>query len=171
MLIALSLNVVYAMWFDKLRANVKVTLGSFDLKITSQKFLCEYCDGDESYIDVSGDGKSVQVFVADAEPNSAIWVGLVLSNEGSLPLKLIQVSVLGCDDSEFYVYGPFQAPGTSGVWDRVRLSDLPFYGDVGLPSPGCDPSKKLIVWIKMMSPELEGVEARYTITLSSVLST
>ncbi len=170
MLIALSLNVVYAMWFDKLRANVKVTLGSFDLKITSQKFLCEHCDCDESYVNVSSDGKSAQVFVADAKPNSSIWVGLVLSNEGTLPLKLVQVSISGCNYSEVYVYGPFQAPGTSGVWGRVRLSDLPFLGDVGLPSPACDPSKKLIVWIKMLSPALEGTKAKYTITLSSAIS-
>ena len=170
LLLTILANVAYAMWSDKLRANVRVSLGSLDLKVTSHKFLCECCDHDSSYINVSNDGRSVEVYINNAEPNSSVWIGLVLSNEGTLPLKLTHIDVSNCKYPEIYVYGPFRAPGTSGVWGRVRICDLPFSGDTGLPSLSCDLSMKLIVWIKMLTPEAQGAESECTIALRSSLS-
>ena len=170
LLVVVLYSVAYAMWFEELGANVGIYVGTMDFKITSHKFLCGECDRDESYVGVSDDGESAQVVIVDAAPNSSAWVGLVLSNEGTLPIKLTHVHVDDGGSSNIYVYGPFQAPGTSGVWGRVKLGDLPFPDDVGLPSPTCDPSKKLIVWIEIICPDSEGVETSYTITLGSVIS-
>ena len=192
-----SWGVAYAMWFGELRVNTMINMGSGELDITSTKLLCSYdhecCDNccndssrdhghdhDHSHcsyecgvIEVSDDGETAYIHVLDAMPGSDIWIGLVLSNDGSLPVSLanIRIYVNGTEETgEYYVYGPYRAPGTSGVWGHVDIDDLPFPGYISLPSTPCNPSEKLIAWIHVVAPETPGTTVEYTIVINSFIA-
>ncbi len=158
-----------AMWLEELKIDVEVSTGDFDLKITSYKLLCEVC-GCKGSVEIVDDGEGIQVVVDNVAPGSGVWIGLVLSNDGTLPLALTDVRVDGGTPAEVYVYGPFRSPGNSGVWGRVRVRDLPLPGDTGLPSPTCEPGYKLVVWIRFKAPNSESSSTRFVVTMKSILS-
>ena len=162
-----------AMWFEELGMNVGVSMASLDLSITSYKLLCQYCDCDEGDCEmvVNDDGKEASVITYNVPPGSALWVGLVISNDGTVPAVLTDVVVEGeATGTEVYVYGPFRSPGNSGVWGNVELSELPFSGDTGLPGNDCDPSFKYVVWIKIVVPSASNSKFAYAISIIGGMS-
>ncbi len=129
-------------------------------------------------IEVSENGERATVYVLNVKPGTEVWVGLVLSNDGDIPVKLTSIDVYDENMTrvgDVYVYGPFRAPGTSGVWGHVTTDDLPFPGNVSLPSPFCDPGLKLIAWIHMVTPDNHhdchiDLTTQYTIIINNSIS-
>ena len=104
----------------------------------------------------SVNSSTVRIFVSKLRKGHSIWVGLVISNNGTLPAKIENIMVKGLqheDKTTIYIYGPLHAPGTSGVWSNVCCKDLPFPGNTSLPSNAIYSNKKLIAWIHIKPVE------------------
>jgi hypothetical protein len=139
-------SAAYALWSQQLRIEGVINIGKIDSRITSSKIVCDKCEA--SLLVDTDDPLAVHLHVESLKGSeNTLWIGLVVSNEGNIPIKITSIST-GVD-SKAYSYGPFRSVGNSGVWGHVVIDMLPFPNYHELPSVVDNPSYKLILWIKL----------------------
>ncbi len=149
-------------WSDRGGLAGSATIGAPDPRISSWKLLgCCHC-----HANVTVEGSMVTLELGGCgschNASRSLWLGLVVSNEGSVPAVLVGAGVESnaTVSHEAYLYGPVHSPGDSGYWGHVRPCDLPFPGNVSRVL--VYQSGKAIAWIHL---EVEG-PAVVTVTLS-----
>ena len=143
----------YSMWYEGVGVNAYVRIGEYRVRIGSGKAVS--CCYRVEFECIQGDGESITFIVKDAFPGWCGWVGVVISNEGTLPVRIEDFTVAGEGDlsgyisvDEVYFYGPFKRDFKS-VWGRVECEDLPFEGYVD-PPVEFYPGEKIVVWAKIV---------------------
>lgn len=100
------------------------------------------------------------------------WVGLVISNSAGedveLRKEMINIKVIEGElhRIEVFLYGPFQAPGTSDVWDKINICEMyRNLKDAGNPFPESSANdsiilrknEKAVIWIYLEGKYLNTV--------------
>jgi len=170
----------YSLWYDSLKARAVVKTGSTGGSITSYKALGvpdpldPLCRASEGSLSLELDNTRAIVVFENVSQGWISWVGLVVSNDGSLPVNILAPNVTVGENFTYnaFLYGPFQAPGTSGVWGGVdpcnMYNNTLSYGDP-FPSVGSvaqvelDPSQKAVIWILVV---YEGVASLANTTIT-----
>lgn len=166
-LIVLLISMIPAamsMWGDRLEISARVKTGESRVHITSYKALAfkeersDRCITDDGSVVLSDRDRTMRVVFTEIRRGWYAWVGLVISNDGDFPKTVGKPSVaapINISVSRF-LYGPFNAPGNSGVWGNVdiclmtgnlRSSGNPFPGNMDRNSIYLWPSYKAISWI------------------------
>lgn len=142
----------YSLWYESLLINVQVKMGELNLKIGSCKAVS--CCRNVEFKCVKVDDE-VYLIIEKAYPGWEGWFGLVIVNEGSIPVMLrdVRISREGAlsqyiSISAMYFYGPYKR-GFREVWGRVKCEDLPFKGYIN-PPVEVDLGEKVIVWAKIV---------------------
>jgi len=151
-----SLMSVAALWDASLQVQGVVRMGSYDPEITSTKLIisnqcqcnCTHGHGEGTIETDPANHLRIYIHVEHVHHNTTIWLGLIISNKGTTPFKITHVET-NATNPETYVYGPYQAPGTSQVWSHATATTLPYPGYTRLPSPSLQAPQKLILWIKL----------------------
>jgi hypothetical protein len=163
-LLVATMAQAHSLWSDTLGTRAVVETGYTGGNITSYKAhgvpdptdpLCRASEGNVS-LELGG-SRAVVVFYNISQGWIA-WIGLVVSNDGTLPTRILEPSVGLASNftHEPYIYGPFQAPGTSGAWGGVDPCEIynetlvygePFPSIGSSPQVLIDPGQKAIVWI------------------------
>ncbi len=170
---------VYAMWSDQLKVNVTIKMISPKTEIGSYRgFIlyhcpCHSCVGvDDDDLALSDDAQSLHFYfhvtyhhhhsseTEDTEkevecgchhlPNA--WIGIVLENNGDVPVKLVGISVVAegnIPDSwntTSYFYGPIKTGiGNKPFWGNLDCRDLPIDGYV-TPPMELGSGEKAVIW-------------------------
>ena len=172
-----------AMWYQSLRVDVTVSLGDSSWGITSYKGMktiqyghcgcnftaCKGLDDDEMILSNNKHSLTVQINTTQEGACGScgcsghthhngnvtgLWVGLVIKNEGSIPLKMsyVSVEVISSDEPEnwemtTYVYPQFHdGVGNKPFWGAVNCSIMPYPGYTSLPTP-LNQDYKTVAWI------------------------
>ncbi|HWQ16689.1 MAG TPA: hypothetical protein VNL13_02530 [Sulfolobales archaeon] len=152
------------MWSDKAMISAKVKTGEARIYITSYKALAfkeqkgKGCISSDGEVTFSNNNRSMSVIFTNISQGWYGWVGLVISNEGVFPRTIGRPSVIAPINISIsrFLYGPFRAPGTSGIWGDVNIcvmtsnlasSGNPFPGNVDTGSIYLQPSYKAIAWV------------------------
>ncbi len=120
---------------------------------------CGCCSGCEDH---NNSSTQCQHCGSGHEANMSLWVGLVLKNNGDIPLRLtgVLVTTAGSYNDmrlDYYAYGPYTT-SFQEVWGHVDPCTLPFPGYVnGIVLDG---GEKIVLWIH--------VEYTNTTTIQSV---
>ena len=161
-----------SMWTSTLIIGGSVPLGSYDPRITSYKLIvgrgCCHCNcsghnkSHGATVTVDNDNPlTVHFTLKRRHGNATVWLGLVVSNEGSIPFKLKGVE--STSPVAVYMYGPFRSLEGSGVWGGVTAGMLPFPGFYTTETPPCPEGMKVVVWVKLLHP----AKGTYTITVEA----
>jgi len=162
----LFIGTAYSMYLEKLRVNTYIYMGDPDLDIESYKVLikccsCSCCSNtcckgiEDSQVNISIDNHTL--IIKELEPcshchhPSIIWVGLILKNNGKLPLKINETIITSNPSVEinttYYLYGPYKT-GPLYPWGYINCSKLPYSGYNN--SIIIDPDYKAIIWIELI---------------------
>lgn len=151
-----------SMWSDRVEISAKIKTGEAMVHITSYKILAfkELRDGkcitSDGQAALSSNSKTIDVLFTGISQGWYGWVGLVVSNDGEFPKTIWKpgvVTPINISVSRF-LYGPFRAPGDSGVWGNVDICVMTsnLLAD-GSPFPGSvdsiylQPSYKAIAFV------------------------
>ncbi|MEM3737485.1 MAG: hypothetical protein QXJ75_05325 [Candidatus Bathyarchaeia archaeon] len=109
-----------------------------------------------------------------------IWVGLLVKNDGTLPVNIIRPLIKfipGGNDftvEETRFYGPYDKAGFKVVWGKVKVNDLnkpPFTTDWKNPPIAADPTQHVVIWIKISYKGTEPLDtAQINITIRDELA-
>lgn len=123
----------YAMWNDRLKANIKVSTGDLDARFKCFKIITCGCKKPPSTYHTSGkivnNGKKFIGEFENVYPNWRAVVALVIENTGTLPETLIKVNVRVSGDNDLLrifeykvcVLGPFgRKIFDSPYWTRLN---------------------------------------------------
>ncbi len=182
MIVVILIMPATSMWYDSLGVNVTVHMGDPRWEIGSyrgfQKFTYNVCNCSHTactgldtltlsdnahYLDVK-----INTTVDWHSPHhcgcnhsitgkvKSIWIGLVLENHGTIPLKLkyVRVTSIGQDtpsswDMTTYAYGPEKhGIGNKPYWGHLSCFNLPVSGSKPLPYT-LPPGYKTVVWINL----------------------
>jgi len=155
-IIALTLTgIAYSYWQEELQIIAVVKTGFGKLTIGSEKLLVPTGEGFEEkhpieyYI--TGDGQALVAECGNVSSNWKIAVGLVLENDGTLPVHLKDVEVwFNSSTEDFsvkkYYYGPFP-PGEKfkEYWSGLKIEEIPPIGDREPPIP-LNPNDRTVIW-------------------------
>jgi hypothetical protein len=160
-LIALAiLGITYSHWQETLTITGTIKTGYVNLVIGSEKVLVPTGEGyDENHPITyykTSDKHTLIVTCKNVTNGWRIAIGLLMHNEGTLPLNVEGVS-LTLEDAEgvmqyfnitTYYYGPYPT-GTNfnrlGAWDGIKIGDIPVNGYVPPPIP-LNPCQHAISW-------------------------
>lgn len=182
-LIALAtLNISYSLWQETLTITGTIKMGYVSLVIGSEKVLVPTGEGyDENHpITKTLDSHKLVVTCENVTSDWQIAIGLLMGNEGTLPLIVKDVSltfenVEGIMEyftiTTFY-YGPY-ATGTNfnelGAWDGIKISQVPVQPYQTAPIP-LDSSEHAISWILIhFGTDVSTAEGR-TITITATIN-
>ncbi len=156
-----------ALWSDTLRLNVTVKTGDHDPRIGSYKVFkctgcCHGCGAEDDEVAMFHDRLELNLSLSGCSHDHsdghgmAVWVGLVLENEGTVPSTLTSIQVTGMPGNMsiggVYVYGPYDDGSfAQEVWAHEDCSTLP-PSDPGTLGVGFMPGEKLVVWIEFVFP-------------------
>ncbi|MCD6196727.1 MAG: hypothetical protein J7J82_08090 [Staphylothermus sp.] len=167
----------YSMWFRNLEANINISTGNTDPVIGSYKvFISDECirshhsgcmyrgiDEDDANISVSKSEFIISLNYRECtteQNNVSLWIGLVFSNEGTVPIRLVSpsVNIVGeyenAKDEDYY-YGPYKTGiGYLPVWGRIDPCDLPLPNSTN--NLNIDPDWKGIIWIRIDVTNITG---------------
>ena len=151
-----SLLSTAALWNSMLKVQGVVKTGSYDPEITSTKLIitnhcqcnCTHSHGEGTLEKDPNNHLRIYIHINHAHHNTTIWLGLIISNKGTIPFKITHVDT-NATNPETYVYGPYQAPETSQAWSHATATTLPYPGYTRPPSPSLQAPQKLILWIKL----------------------
>ncbi|RLI28623.1 hypothetical protein DRO58_01755 [Candidatus Bathyarchaeota archaeon] len=174
-LILLTLTgMAYTHWADRVEIIGVVETGKWRPEIGSYKIVTPVGYDEENPVngEISEDKQSLLVTCANVSEGWNIWVGLIIANEGTIPVEMgepgIYIRPLDQSESfnvEIYLYGPYDRGGHTEVWGGVKMEDLPFEGNV-TGSIILNPSQKAVVWIEFTFEGDEVIdEARIIITI------
>lgn len=148
-------------WDDVQEIGVDLTTGTWDPVIGSYKILgccCTDDHGEHEYnITVSDDTAELNLShpgcMDGHGKHHSLWVGLVVENDGTVPVTLHGVTVSSDGNLSYtaYLYGPLESIGNSGYWGQVNCSELPLNNSVD--HVVVYRSDKAVVWIQIEAPE------------------
>lgn len=177
----LSLASSSAAWYDTLKIDLRVTVKP-RLEFTSWKAHAYYgtnprgrCLAEEGSVTPRDLNTSVRVAFGEFKYGWG-WVGLVVSNyagrDVNLSKNMVSVEVVRGNISRVYVflYGPFLAPGTSGVWGDIDICELRWnLRNYSNPFPRVEAKEfvvlgrrdKAVIWVYLEgSPGTTAIEVR-----------
>lgn len=144
-------------WDDIQEIGVDITTGTWDPVIGSYKVLGCCCTdhhgGHEYNITVSGDTAELNLSHSGCmdshSEHHSIWVGLVVENNGTVPVTLHGVTISSDGNLSYtaYLYGPLESIGNSGYWGQVNCSELPF--DNSVDKVIVHERDKAIIWLNL----------------------
>jgi hypothetical protein len=154
------LGITYSHWQETLTITGTITTGYVKLVIGSEKVLVPQGEGYDEYHPITyyktPDNHTLIIICKNVTNGWRIAIGLLMHNEGTLPLKVEDVS-LTLENAEgvmqyfnitTYYYGPYPT-GTNfnklGAWDGIKIGDIPVSGYVPPPIP-LDPCQHAISW-------------------------
>ena len=148
------------------------------LEFTSWKALAYYdtkkgkCLSESGSVDISDYGTLARIKFSEFRHGWG-WVGLVISNSADedveLQKEIINIRVIEGElyRVEIFLYGPFIAPGISGVWSSVNICEMyRNFNNFGNPFPEVTPkdsvilkkNEKAIIWIYLKGPPNNPIE-------------
>ena len=154
----------YSLWYGKLRANFTVSVGELDVKIGSYKIIsCCQCSHEcpETYsssANLSPNGKRLTIIFENVYPEWKSYIGIVITNDGTLPAKLKSVNVNIIEDSEILnsfhyevmYFGPYnKGDFARTVWSNIKCCDDLESLSSTSPPITFYPSQKIIAWIEL----------------------
>lgn len=165
----------YSLWSEQIMVNSTVKIGDLSVEIEDcplVAFICSNVSANNtcaccchhkcrhSGVDVvlGIDGQSVEVYAYNVTNGDYIWVLMMLKNNGTLPLKVNNISIVSnctLSDTKVYVYGPyheFQNP--CAMLSHVNGCNLPFPNKYFLPIV-LDPSERTLVLVRIV-PYIDG---------------
>ncbi len=172
LIISMTLT-TYGLWFDDLRVNVyihindnSVDIGSYKAYILDINSSKNYRGVEDQDASISSDSKKFSLTnlssycINTSGCNLSLWIGLVLANNGTVPINIDDVSmnITGSYSDvtiRKYYYGPYKTGlGYRDVWGNIDPSDLPFENNtMGMV---LDPGWKGIVWLSVNMSNVDG---------------
>lgn len=166
-ILIVSMILGYSIWLNTLESNVniniarfgKLVIGSYKVFINFYSNNCnclEYRGVEDNQITLSIDNRSISIMLQRSIGevyNLSMWIGLVISNEGGVPVNAYSFRVLingfyGEYFTNHYFYGPYKTGLGYREWGRVDPCQLPFinYNQ----SIVIDSDWKTIAWINIV---------------------
>ena len=183
-IIALAiLCVTYSHWQETLTITGTITVGYANLVISSEKVLVPPGEGYDEHHPITyyktSDNHTLVITCVNVTSGWRIAIGLLMHNEGTLPLNVKNVSltfenansIMEYFNITTYFYGPYST-GTNfnqlGAWDGIKINQIPVGGYLEPPiSIPLNPCEHAISWtliqFETTDPEAEG----RTITISA----
>lgn len=184
-IIALAiLGVTYSHWQETLTITGTIKTGYVNLVIGSEKVLVPPGEGYDENHQITyyktPDNHTLVVICKNVTSGWRIAIGLLMHNEGTLSLTVKNVSIafqnaegiMQYFNVTTYYYGPYPT-GTNfnklGVWDGIKIDDIPVEGNVTTPIP-LDPCQHAISWtlIQFNATDLQAEGKTITITATPV---
>lgn len=123
----------YAHWTDSVTKQIKMHMGCVKASIISYKCLSkfdEWIDIDPPEDQVPEEGfNTLRISTDNAFPGWCVWIGLLIKNQGSLPVEIgipeYKVTMNPPDSVSYtlneYFYGPYKGGefNDAGVWDGI----------------------------------------------------
>jgi hypothetical protein len=184
-IIALAiLGVTYSHWQETLTITGTIKTGYVNLVIGSEKVLVPCGEGyDENHpitYHKTSDNHTLIVTCENVTSGWRIAIGLLMHNEGTLPLTVKNVSlafenadgIMEYFNINTYYYGPYPT-GTNfnqlGAWDGIEINQIPVEGYLEPPiSIPLNPCEHAISWTLIRfetdNPEAEGRTITITAT-------
>lgn len=157
LLLTIINGLTYSHWQDTIQIQGTIKMGHRKLIIDSEKLLVPTGTGFNEthpiYYYVTPDNQSLIAECQNVDHNWTIAIGLLIKNEGTLPLTLKQTQITFniTDTTNFtiitYYYGSFP-PGVNfnfPYWDGISFDEVPPAGDTSPPIP-LDPNEHAITW-------------------------
>lgn len=175
-------GISYSHWQDFVQIKGTIKMGHRKLIIDSEKLLVPTGEGFNEthpiYYHITPDNRSLIAECQNVDCNWTIAVGLLLKNNGTLPLQLIAIQTAFniTDMSQFnvttYYYGPFP-PGTNfnfPYWDGIGFNEVPPEGDASTTPPVIlDPDEHAITWTIISYNGTQPINVKITVTPYNVL--
>jgi hypothetical protein len=172
-IIALTLaGIAYSHWQERLQIIAVVKTGFRRLTIGSEKLLAPTGEGFnenhpiEYYI--TGDKQALVAYCGNVTSGWKIAVGLVLENDGTLPIYLEEVRVEFNPPIKFsvekYYYGPFQ-PGEkfNQYWSGLKIEEIPPSG-YSEPHMLLESNDRAVTWTVIEYAGTEPISVEITVT-------
>jgi len=174
-IIALAiLGITYSHWQQTLTITGTIKTGYVNLVIGSEKVLVPQGEGyDENHAVTyykTSDNYTLVVTCVNVTRGWRIAIGLLMHNEGTLPLNVKNVSltlenvegIMEYFNITTYYYGPYPT-GTNfnqlGAWNGIKIDNIPVDGNVTTPIL-LDPCQHAISWTLIQfnttNPQAEG---------------
>jgi hypothetical protein len=195
LLVVITLSAAQFLWSEQLSVNFSVNTGYSNISIGSYKVIvteccnccccdengdhgnhegCEYYEDDAEIID-NGSTLSTN-FTLSNDTEMVVWMGLVISNEGTIPGNLTGVIVsyssnVTLDDFSVstYYYGPYDGGDFTVVWANIctpQTCNLPAPGDVSTPIT-LFTGQKAVVWMQLNISSLDPVSLDVDATIQT----
>ena len=157
------IGISQAYWRDRLRIVGIVKTGKWTPKIGSYKIvtLPDYDEHGLITATIREKRQCLEVTCRNVSTGWYIWVGLLVVNDGTVPVKILspQVSIEPIDLNEnftvnTYLYGPYSSGDHIEAWDGIDTKNLSSYGSVKtitlnpVKAVTLKPSQKAVIWIK-----------------------
>lgn len=157
LLLTIINGLAYSHWQDTVQIQGTIKMGHRKLIIDSEKLLVptgtDFNETHPIYYYVTPDKQSLIAECQNVDHNWTIAIGLLIKNDGTLPLTLKQTQITFniTDTANFtiitYHYGPFP-PGTNfnfPQWDGISVEEVPPNGHKD-PHIPLDPEDHAITW-------------------------
>jgi len=148
-------GISHAYWRDKLEIVAVVETGRWISKIHSYKIATPpgYSEHSPVTATIGEDGQCLKVTCVNVSRGWHIWVGLLVVNDGTIPVKILSPQVLikpidlnGNFTVNIYLYGPYSSRDYVEAWDGIDAKNLSLEGSVKTVT--LKPSQKAVIWIK-----------------------
>ena len=157
LILLILIGLSQAHWRDRLRIVGVVKTGKWTPEIGSYKIVTP--TGYDEYSPITAtigeEGQCLKVICVNVSTGWHIWVGLLVANDGTVPVKILNPQVLikpidlsGNFTVNIYLYGPYSRGDHIEVWGEVDMEDLPFSGSV--ETVALNPSQKAVIWIEFI---------------------
>jgi len=156
-LMVLLVGVVYGIWSENLRVNTYISMLKPHLEIGSWRLFAIHpgktCMGfNSAYLSLENDTLHVLI---GSEVVNALWIGLVVENNGELDFKLEGLNITLVDSigeynttPQIYMYGPIKTGiGNKPYWGLLSCSDLPVENYTSSLPVIIPTGYKLVVWL------------------------
>lgn len=174
----------YSHWSETLYIEGTVRTGTWSTTTTigSYKILSPWNDGLITH-HLSTGNRTLRIATDNVFQCWYAWVGLVIHNEGTLPVNVKAPTyefspdnVENCFEIQTYFYGPYSGGDFTVVYAHVKLPPLE-PNDIAPPPPGnvsppitIDPCQHAVIWIKLHSTDNLGA-VQISITVVNELAT
>jgi hypothetical protein len=184
-IIALAiLGITYSHWQQTLTITGTIKTGYVNLVIGSEKVLVPRGEGYDEHHRVTYyktlDNRTLVVTCENVTSGWRIAIGLLMHNEGTLPLTMKNVSltfknaedIMEYFNTTTYYYGPYPT-GTNfnqlGAWDGIEINQIPVEGcwepPISIPVDSCEHAISwTLIQLDTDNPEAEGRTITITAT-------
>lgn len=151
MLLILISGLGYAVWTDTITKTYMLTVGTIETEIGSYKTITNYND---DLITVIQPNRETLQIICQVGPSWYLWVGLLIHNEGTLPVRIISFTISTNNTDmwneyftyEEYFYGPFKDGEFTEVWAPYPPNTPPPPGNIPLSTISLNHCQKMVAW-------------------------
>ena len=151
MLLIITASISYAYWTDQITIKHEFTTGTIETEIGSHKTITNYND---DHITVIQPNKETLQIICQVSPSWYLWIGLLIHNEGTLPVRVVYFTISTNNTAiwnqyftrEEYFYGPCSDGDFTNVWAPYPPNTPPPPGNVPLSTISLDHCQKMVVW-------------------------